>query len=402
MAVYKYKAISKDGKILEGYHEAESDQDVLIMLKNNDYYPMNIEEDSDINIKSIMFAKKVSKKDMAIFCRQFYTMLNAGISVINCLDILEKQTEKKLLKNAISSVYEGVQKGLTLSESMKENHKIFPSLLTNMTKVGETSGTLDIIMERMAIHYEKENRLENKIKSAFTYPIVLSIVAVAVVIFLLIVVMPTFVGMFESSQVALPTPTRVLLSMSNWLTSYWYLFIAIIFAFVIGLKLFGETSRGRLIYDSLKLKIPILKKMNTNIITSRFTRTMSTLLSSGIALLESMEVVSNILGNEVVSNRLEIAKENIREGIPMSRAIENMDIFPPMVESMIKIGEESGAIDDILNKTADFYDDEVETSIERMTTLMEPVLIVLMAVVIGFVVISMAMPMFDMVNTIEM
>ncbi|NLJ99466.1 MAG: type II secretion system F family protein [Tissierellia bacterium] len=402
MPVYKYKAISEKGKILEGYHEAKSDRDVLTMLKNNNYYPMTIEVDKEVNIKISPFLKKVSKKDMAVFCRQFYTMLNAGISVINCLDILEKQIENKMLEEVISSVRDNLQKGMTLSESMKKHNGIFPPLLTNMIEVGETGGTLDIIMQRMAVHYEKENKIENKTKSAFVYPIILSIVAIAVVIFLLVVVMPTFIGMFESSHVALPVPTRVLLTMSNWLTVYWYLFIAIIFIAIIGLAVLVQVPRCRLFYDSLKIRIPIFKKMNINIITSRFTRTMSILLSSGIPLLQAIEVASKVLGNMVVAQRLDIAKEDIRKGISMSNAIKNMEIFPPMVNSMIKVGEESGAIDNILNKTADFYDDEVETSIQRMTTLLEPMLIVIMAIIIGFIVISMAMPMFDMVNTIPM
>ncbi|NLJ78141.1 MAG: type II secretion system F family protein, partial [Tissierellia bacterium] len=335
-------------------------------------------------------------------CRQFYTMLNAGIGVINCLQILETQTENRTFKDTISSVYEDVQKGMTLSESMNRYDKVFPALLTNMVEVGETSGTLDIIMERMAVHYEKENKIENKVKSAFIYPAVLGAVSIAVVIFLLIVVMPSFIGMFGSSDAVLPMPTMILLAMSNWLKDYWYLFIGIIFGIIIAIKIFGTTPNGRMLYDSIKLRIPIFDRMNINIITSRFTRTMSTLLSSGISLLRAMDVVSKILGNEVVSKRLDTAKEDIRKGIPMSRAIEAMAIFPPMVSSMISIGEESGAIDDILNKTADFYDEEVDTSIQRMTTLLEPMLIVVMAIMIGFIVISIAIPMFDMVSTAQM
>ncbi|HHV39450.1 MAG TPA: type II secretion system F family protein [Tepidimicrobium sp.] len=402
MPIYRYKAVSEDGKVLEGYYEGDSKADVLDMLKNNSYYPVLIEEDMGASIKTDIFARRITKKDMAVFCRQFYTMLNAGISIVNCLDVLKEQTQNNTFKKTIFSVYEDVQKGMTLSESMNKYEKVFPSLLANMVEVGETSGTLDVIMERMAVHYEKENRIENKIRSAFVYPAVLSIVAIAVVIFLLIVVMPSFISMFESNHMILPTPTRALLAISNWLKAYWYLFIGAIFAIAISLRILGTTPRGRLFYDSIKLKTPILNKLSINIVTSRFTRTMSTLLSSGIALLQAMNVVSNILGNEVVSQRLDVVKEDIRKGIPMSRAIETMDIFPPMVDSMIRVGEESGAIDDILDKTADFYDEEVDTSIQRMTTLLEPMLIVVMAVIIGFIVISIAMPMFDMVSTAQM
>lgn len=400
--VFKYKAISESGEILEGYYEAKSESDVLTMLKSNNYFPMAIEEDKGSDIKTDLFAKKVTKKDMAVFCRQFYTMLNAGISIVKCLDILEKQTENRTLKKAISVVYEDVQKGMTLSEGMKKQNKIFPNLLVNMVQAGEVSGNLDVIMERMAVHFEKENKIENKVKNALVYPMVLSIVAIAVVVFLLTVVMPTFIGMFESSDSILPGPTRALLAISNWLKSYWYVFIGVVLIIILGLISFGKTEGGSIFFDSLKIKIPGFKKMNMKIITSRFTRTLSTLLSSGIPLLQALDVVSNVVGNKVVSNKLGIAKEDIRKGIPMSRTIKDMNLFPPMVDSMIKVGEESGALDDILYKTADFYDEEVEASMQKMTTMLEPVLIVFMAAIIGFIVIAMAMPMFDMVNTIEM
>lgn len=401
MLVYKYKAVSEDGQVLEGYFEAQSESDILAMLKNNNYFPMSIEEDKATNSKKDLFAKKVTKKDMAIFCRQFYTMLNAGISIVKCLDILEKQTENRTLKKAIFNVYEDVQKGMTLSEGMKKQNKIFPPLLNNMVEAGEVSGNLDVIMERMAVHFEKENSLENKVKNAFVYPIILSIVAIAVVIFLLTVVMPTFIGMFESNGTLLPWPTRTLLSISNWLTGYWYIFIGITLIIILSIISLEKTEEGRRFFDNLKIKIPGIKKMNIKIITSRFIRTLSILLSSGIPILQALDAVSKVVGNKIVCDMLEIANEDIRKGVPMSKAIKYMEMFPPMVDSMIKVGEESGALDDILYKTADFYDEEVEVSMEKMVTMLEPILIVLMAIIIGFIVIAMAMPMFDMVNTIE-
>lgn len=403
MQVYKYEAISKNGQIIEGYYKAQSKSDVLTMLKRDNYFPTYIEENKDktrgINLS--LFSEKVTIKDIAIFCRQFYTMLNAGITIIICLDVLGKQTENKTLKKAVIIAYEDVQKGMTLSEAMKEHSKIFPELLTNMIEAGEVSGNLDVIMERMAIHFEKENYIESKIKNACIYPILLSVISIAVVVFLLIVVMPTFVSMFEENGSILPGPTRILLAMSKWLVDYWYLFIGIIILIVSSIISFGKTERGGMFYDGLKIKIPGLKSMNIKIITSRFTRTLSTLISSGMHLLEALDIVSKIVGNKLVSRKLEIVKEDIKKGVPMSIAIRDINIFPPMVYSMINIGEESGALDDLLYKTADFYDQEVENSMEKMTTMLEPILIIFMAFVVGFIVISMAMPMFDMVNTIE-
>lgn len=399
--IYKYKAVSQTGELIEGFFEGNEESDVLAMLKGNNYLPVEVEKDIGSEAQIDIFSKKVKKKDLAVFCRQFYTMLDAGISIVKCLEILEKQSENKNLVKALGALYEDVQKGFTLSEGMKKHGKIFPSLLVNMVEAGEVSGNLDTIMERMAVHYEKESKLENKIKSALIYPIALAVVSIAVVIFLLVAVMPTFIGMFESSGTALPGPTQVLLNISNWLTEFWYLFIAIVVGITAGFIAFKQTPTGRNVLDTLKLKIPVVKDTNVKIITSRFTRTLSTLMSSGIPLLQAIDVVARVVGNKVVHDRLAIASENVRKGISLSRAVNEVGVFPPMVDSMIKIGEESGSLDDILYKTADFYDDEVEVALQRMTSLMEPVMLVVMAVIVGFIVIAMAMPMFDMVNTVQ-
>lgn len=399
--IYKYKAISQNGEVIEGFFEGNEESDVLAMLKGNNYLPVSVEKDISSENKIDIFSKKIKKKDLAVFCRQFYTMLDAGIGIVKCIDILEKQSENKNLKKALGTLHENVQKGFTLSEGMKKHSTVFPSLLINMVEAGEVSGNLDIIMERMAVHFEKENKLENKIKSALIYPVVLAVVSIAVVIFLLVAVMPTFIGMFESSGQALPKPTQILLNISNWLTEYWYIFIPMVLALIIGFTVFKQTPTGRKFLDTLKIKIPVIKDTNIKIITARFARTLSTLMSSGISLLQSIEIVSRVVGNKVVHDRLEIASENVRKGVSLSRAVNEVGIFPPMVDSMIKIGEESGSLDDILYKTADFYDEEVEVALQRMTSLMEPVMLVIMALIIGFIVIAMAMPMFDMVNTIQ-
>lgn len=401
MALYKYKAISDKGQVLEGYQEAASEYDVVKMLKNNNYYPVAVKEDEDIDRGKHFFVKKVKKKDLAVFCRQFYTMLNAGISIVNCLDILGKQMENKTLQIAVISLCEDVQKGLTLSEGMKKQKDIFPPLLIHMVEAGEVSGNLDLLIERMAIHYEKENKIENKVKNALIYPVVLSIVSIAVVMFLIVVVMPIFISMFDSSGYVLPTPTRVILYIGNWISNYWYILFIGLFILIIGIKYIKSVPKGRLLIDRLKISIPIINKVNIKIATSRFTRTLSTLLSSGIPMLQSLEIVKKVVGNSVISEKLEYVKEGIRKGVPLSKAIKDMKVFPPMVDSMIRIGEESGSLDTILYKTADYYDEEVESSMQKMTTLLEPMLIVFMAVIIGFIVISMTMPMFDMFNTLQ-
>lgn len=398
--IYKYKAVNTNGEIIEGFFESQTESEVLSMLKNEEYIPVSIEKDIEKTSSIELFKSKVKKKDLAIFCRQFYTMVDAGISIIRCLDILSAQSENKTLKKSLESIHTDLQKGVTLSGAMSKHNKTFPSILINMVEAGEVSGNLDNILERMAIHFEKENKLENKIKSALIYPIVLIVVSVSVVLFMLIGVLPTFIEMFESSGAELPAMTLFLLKTSKTLQKYWYLFFGGIAALSIFSLYIKSTNEGRRSIDLLKIKTPFIKKTNQKIITSRFTRTLSTLMSSGIPLLESLEIVGNIVNNTVIKERLEDGMEGIKKGVSLSQTIRSMEVFPIMVYSMINIGEESGSLDKILVKTADFYDEEVETSLQRMTTLIEPILLVAMAIVIGFIVIAMALPMFDMVNTI--
>jgi len=397
---FNYIAVTKSGFRVNGSVESTSENEVLRMIKSNGYLPVSIERDIESEAKFEILSKKVKKKDLAVFCRQFYTMLDAGINIVNSLDILSAQTENKTLKKAISDVAENVQKGVTLSEAMKMHPKVFPTILINMVEAGEVSGNLDTILERMAVHFEKENKTENKVRSSMVYPIVLMIVSVVVVIFMLIFILPTFVGMFEGSDTPLPLPTQILIGLSDFLQSYWYIFIGIVALLVFGITSYINSENGRRLYDGIKLKLPIIKGTTVKIVTSRFTRTLSTLMSSGIPLLRSMEVVSRVVNNKVVEDKLISGIEDIRRGVPLSRMIKDIEIFPPMVDSMVRIGEESGALDDILLKTADFYDEEVDAALTRLTSMLEPLMIVFMALIIGFIVIAMYLPMFEVINTI--
>lgn len=403
MPIYKYTAINKSGAKITNDYSAKSQAEVMIMLKENEFYPIRVEE--HIERKEIVLSdifNKITIKDIAVFCRQFYTMLNAGVTITSALDILRQQTENKKFRKIISDICEDVQKGSAFSEALKKRKEIFPDLLINMVEAGEVSGNLDTIMDRMANHFEKEFKINNKIKSAMVYPIILSVVAIGVVVFLLTSVMPTFIGMFTSSGVPLPVPTRILLGISSALQNYWYIFFIGIISITLGINAYKKTDGGKLLISRFKLAIPVLKDSNKKIITSRFTRTLSTLLSSGVPLLEALDIVSKVVGNVVIEKDISVAKEEVRKGSTLAKPIRETGHFPPMVTSMIEIGEESGALDDILEKTANFYDEELETAIQRMTTLIEPIMIVLMAVIVGFIVISMALPMFDMVNTVQM
>ena len=397
---YKYRAIAQNGKTIEGIFDATSEADVVAMIKGNNYLPLKVERDIDRDVKLSMFAPKVKKRDLAVFCRQFYTMINSGLGIIKCLDILSLQTEHRTLKSCISDVTEDVQKGLTLSEAMKKHDTVFPSILTNMVEAGEVSGNLDAILERMANHFEKENKLDKKIKGSMIYPAALVVVSVVVVVFMIVFILPTFTGMFTGSGVPLPWPTRFLLGLSDSIKNNWFIYAGIIGLVYLGISSYKRTLDGRRFFDKLKLRLPIIKDTSRKIITSRFTRTLSTLMDSGIPLIRSMEVVSKVVNNLPIEEKINQSIEQIRKGVPLSRAISDVGVFPPMVDSMVKIGEESGSLDDILLKTADFYDDEVEAALQKLTTLIEPIMLVGMAVVIGFIVIAMYLPMFEMMQTI--
>ena len=397
---YKYVAVTDTGFKVTGSVEANSETDVVNMLRGNQYFPISVERDISAEAGIELFAPKVTKKGLAVFCKQFHTMLDAGLSIVRCLDVLAAQTENKTLKKAISLVADNVQKGMTLSEAMALQPKVFPKILVNMVEAGEVSGDLDGILEKMAVHFEKENKIESKVKSSTVYPIALLVVTICVVVFMIVFVLPTFISMFEGSGTELPGATQLLINLSNSMRSKWYVYLGVVAAVVLGVKAFTSSERGRRTFDFIKLKLPVISTTTVKVVTSRFTRTLSTLISSGIPLLRSMEVVSKVVDNSVVEQRIKDSIEDIRRGIPLSRAVKEVGLFPPMVDSMIRIGEESGALDDILLKTADFYDEEVEVALTRMTTLIEPIMIVFMALIIGFIVIAMYMPMFEVITTI--
>ncbi|SES71519.1 type IV pilus assembly protein PilC [Natronincola peptidivorans] len=401
MPIYQYKAVNIGGENIEGSYTAKNKNEVIMMLKQNNNYPVSIQEKESKSVLDLKPLSRVKTKDIAIFCRQFYAMLNSGVPIISCLDILRQQVENKKLKQVIAEVYEEVQKGQTFSEALKNHPSIFPQLMVYMIAAGETSGSLDIIMDRLAVHYEKENRINNKIKSAMVYPSILTFVSIAVVIFLLTFVMPTFLGMFEGSGVALPLPTRILLIISNGLKQFWHVLLFIVILSGYGLRRYINSIDGRYNFDRLKLRLPMIKILNQKIITARFSRTLSTLLGSGIPLLQSLENVANAVGNTYAAQGIMEAREDVKKGVDIATPIRKTGLFPPMLDNMINIGEESGTLEEILDKTANFYDDEVDLAIQKMTTLLEPIMIVIMAVIIGFIVIAMILPMFDMLHTVH-
>ena len=387
MKKFKYRAKGHDGVKTESEYEANSKEEVVEMITSKPF-------------ADISFNQKVSSKDLGLFCRQMYTMLDAGVTITNSLNMLSNQVVNKKLKTILGEIEEDVKKGEMLSQSMGKYPNEFPKLLISMVQSGETTGNIDAIMLRMSIHFEKENKINNKVKSAMIYPIVLSIITVVAVIFIMTFVMPTFVELFESQGYPLPLLTRVVIGISKFLESYIiYLIIAVVGCILL-FNFYKKTENGIMGISKFKLKFPVISNLTRKIITSRFTRTMSTLLSSGISLIDAIPIVSEIIGNKVSEDELTKVRERVVRGEGLSGPISESVVFPELLSSMIRIGEESGSLDDILNKTADFYDDEVDQAITAATALIEPALIVVMGLSIGVIVLAIMLPMFDMYSLI--
>lgn len=401
MANFKYKAINSEGQRIEGSQSADSESQVREMLLSNQYYPLSIEKENSKNKSSFSFDRKVKLKDIAVFCRQFYVMLDSGLSIGKTLNILIEQGEKPKLREALIGVNADIKRGETLASSMGKRKDVFPKLLTSMIDAGERSGNLDIILKRMAEYYEKETKIRGKIKSAMIYPIVLGVVAIIAITFILTFVMPTFVQMFEENNVELPMSTKMVLGTSKMLGKYGVIFFLVL---VIGIILLGKylkSEEGQYKLSVINLKLPVIKKLTQKIVVSRFTRTMGIVSSSGMSLVTSLEIVASVVGNKIAEKELLKVKEKVLKGEGLGDSIMNIKIFPPMLASMVKVGEEAGSLDSILDKTADFYDDELEREIQTATALIEPAMIVIMGVIIGFLLISILTPMFKMYNSIS-
>ncbi|MDK0627608.1 type II secretion system F family protein [Clostridium perfringens] len=400
MANFKYKAINSEGQRIEGSQSADSESQVREMLLSNQYYPLSIEKENSKNKSSFSFNRKVKLKDIAVFCRQFYVMLDSGLSIGKALNILIEQGEKPKIRDALIGVNGDLKRGETLANSMRKRKDVFPNLLTSMIDAGERSGNLDIILKRMAEYYEKETKIRGKIKSAMIYPIVLGVVAIIAITFILTFVMPTFVQMFEENNVDLPTSTKMVLGTSKMLGKYGIIIFLILVTAIILLGKYLKSEEGQYKLSVINLKIPVIKKLTQKIIVSRFTRTMGIVSSSGMSLVTSLEIVASVVGNKIAEKELLKVKEKVLKGEGLGDSIMKIKIFPPMLASMVKVGEEAGSLDSILDKTADFYDDELEREIQTATALIEPAMIVIMGVIIGFLLISILTPMFKMYNSI--
>lgn len=402
MPLYEYDAKSTSGSILRGKMESSDELIVVDTLRKMGYFPVRIKVYKPGMNVDLSQLTRVTIKDISIFCRQFSVIITSGISILRGLEIARQQTENSKLKKGLDNVFDDVQRGNSLSAAMGK-HKIFPSMLVNMVEIGETSGTIDSIMERMAVYFEKEYKLNQKIKQAMTYPIVIAFVAVGVVTFLVTNVIPAFVSMLASSGVTtLPLPTRIIIGLSDFIKYKWYVIITLIIILYILLYIYRKSDSGRLALDKFKLGVPIFGKLYKKILTSRFARTFGILMGSGVPLMQSLVICSNIAGNVVIKNVLNYTAEQVKKGAGIGGTLESKGVFPIMLTQMIKIGEESGTLDDVLTKTSDFYDNEVDTATAQLTSMIEPVIIVVLGVVVGFIILSIILPMFEMYNSMGM
>ena len=402
MPGFSYVAVDKRGKEKRGSLEAETRERALEQLKAEGLIPVSVREQGALN-KEIDFSigKKVKPRDLSVFCRQFVSITQAGVPMKEALQMLSEQTENKWLKRAISEVLLNVEKGNTLADSMRSQPDIFPSMLVNMVEAGEQSGSLEMAFSRMAVHFEKEAKLKATIKKATIYPIILVIAAIGVIAVMLLFVIPIFIDMFADLDIEMPALTMFVMNSSKWMTSHWYVVLAIIVGVVAAYKLIYKTTQGRLTIDRIKMKMPLFGKLTVKTACSQFARTMSTLLMSGISTIDALETTSKIVNNIHYTNAMLKAREEVMKGVPLSEPLEASGIFPPMVYHMTGIGEETGNVEEMLEKMADYYDEEVEMTTQSVLAAMEPIIILFMALIIGTLVIAVIWPIKSMYNGLD-
>jgi type IV pilus assembly protein PilC len=400
---YAYRARDRAGRLVEGLMEADSNQLVLNQLREQNLLVLKVEEKKKLFPELAGFSlmsQKVKTKDLAVFSRQFATMISAGVPLLRCLNILQQQGGSKKLQHALAEVSRDLERGMTLSEAMGKQPNVFPVMYINMVEAGEVGGVLEEVLERMANHFEREDEIREKVKSALTYPGMILGIAVLAVIFMLTFVLPTFAELLLSLEVELPAITKFIMNLSNSMITYWYLYLAFATAMIAGASYILKTPQGRYFWDYYSLKLPIYGKMQCKVIVSRFSRTLATLLRSGVPIIASLEVVKKTSNNMVMANSVELAKENIREGQSIAEPLKVSGILPPMAIQMISIGEETGELDSMLEKISFFYDREIESTIARLSTTLEPILLVGIGIIIGGMVLSFMLPMVQIYNSI--
>ena len=398
MPVYTYKGTNRAGATVAGERTATSKNELAATLRREQINVSKLsEKGKEFNIPT--FGAGVDSKELAVFTRQFSVMIDAGLPLVQCLEILAGQQENKTFQKILNSVRGSVEGGATLSASMKQHEKVFDPLYYNMVEAGETGGILDTILQRLSTYIEKNVKLKRQVKSAMIYPIAVMSIAVSVIILLLWKVVPIFVELFNGLGVDLPLPTRIVIALSNFVGSIYGLMIVVIaVGSIFALKFWYGTPAGRMAIDTVLLKIPILGIVLRKIAVARFTRTLGTLISSGVPILEGLDITARTSGNAVVEKAISQTRKAVEAGRSLVDPLKETDVFPGMVTQMIGVGEQTGAMDAMLQKIADFYEDEVDAAVKDLLTSLEPIMIVFLGVVVGGVVISMYLPLFSLIG----
>lgn len=398
---FVYKARSLSGNLVTGRVKAESQGAAIAVLREKNLFVVKIKlaRTFEFDLRKLL-GLRIKVKDLAVFCRRFMTMNEAGIPLLRCLDILGRQTENKHLRRILEQVVVEVEKGKSLSEAFGGHKQYFPEIFFNILVAGEVTGTVDQALGRLATHFEKEHELREKIKSAMTYPLLVAGMAFLSVVALFVLIVPVFVEIFTETGAVLPLPTRILITISSVFSGYWYVFLLAPIVLFFALRRLASAKKGKEIIDQLILRVPVLGPLVNKTVAARFARTLAILLRSGVPLMQSLETVEDAAGNSVAAREIAAARASVKEGERMAPVLMQSKIFPLMAVNMIAIGEESGAIDDLLERVAVFYEREVEEMIARLSSLVEPFLIAGVGVVVGFIAVSIYLPLFSMAGAL--
>mgnify|MGYP002672436606 FL=1 len=402
MATWGYVAIDKTGKEIKGSKEADNQEVIRRELKNQGLIVLEITQQNALTKDiSLDFSSGPTPRDLAVFCRQFSSITRAGVTIIETLSMLADQTENQKMQKALYEVKADVEKGESFADALSKHKKVFPELLIQMARAGEASGSLDTSMERMAIQFEKTAKTQALVKKAMIYPIVVALVAVAVIVVMLVFVIPRYMDMFEELGTELPAITLAVVAMSNFIKNFWYIIIPVIIGIVMAVKSYAATSSGKHLFGKIQLKIPAIRNLVVKSACSQMARTLSTLLAAGVPLVEAVDIVAETMSNIWFKEALKEATEQLIIGVPLSQPLQTSGLFPPMVYHMIHIGEEAGSTEEMLNKLADYYEEEVEMAVQSLMAAMEPMIIIVLACIVGILIAAVMAPMVEMYSALD-
>jgi len=401
MPAYIWKGVNRKGKKKKGEIEAESENFVRLTLRRQGIEPTKIKPKPKDLFENVKFLQpRVTEKDIVVMTRQFATMIDAGLPLVQCLEILYSQQDNRTFKRILKEIKEDVEEGSTFADALKQHPEVFDDLFVNLVAAGEIGGILDIILNRLAAYIEKASKLKKRVKGAMTYPIVVMVIAVLVVAVILIFVIPVFQSMFADFGKALPVPTQIVVAMSNFVKNNILYMIVALVLFIFAFRRFYRTEKGRALVDNLVLKAPVFGMLIRKVAVAKFTRTLGTMISSGVPILDSLEIVAATAGNKTIEEAIRETRQSISEGRTIAEPLADSEVFPSMVVQMISVGEATGALDTMLGKIADFYDDEVDAAVDALTAMLEPFMMVFLGGTIGGLVVSMYLPIFQMAGAV--